>query len=302
MASRSFHFSSIKPSGKPDQPQSTHTPSDGLYSAVEIDPKKKTVTTAVGNLPISPLMDPSFHEARQRFQKPKPKPAKSKYPTTKFQRKLARNPYGPSAYVLSRQRLFQELQAPNSPFSKQNRKLLRMSDHGSGGLTAIINDAKWRTDMDDVLLRLMRRRAIEGLAHFARMSEGGEREYVIRLEKWSEAEIWNHRGCLLWLGPEGGQGKGGPPRLSTTHVGEEGKWGTLAVHNLPVILGSENVERFRRESKLLREGSLFLLGRLGSIQLQMLLWKLQGYMLWDEKSVGHDEPSEETPETKRARI
>lgn len=59
--------------------------------------------------------------------------------------------------------------------------------------------------------------------------------------------------------------------------------GKLAVHDLRVILGEEHVGRLREESGLLREGSLFLLGRQATIQLQMLLWKLQGYMAWERQ-------------------
>lgn len=48
--------------------------------------------TAVGTLPISPLMDPAFHEARQKFMQQKEPYTQAK--STKFQRLLARNPYG----------------------------------------------------------------------------------------------------------------------------------------------------------------------------------------------------------------
>ncbi|KAL2132236.1 hypothetical protein VTI74DRAFT_4059 [Chaetomium olivicolor] len=371
-ATCTFHSSSsIRSGDNPDQPdhsQNGPASSDDGYSAVRIDFENRTVPTVVGDLPISPLMDPSFHEARQRFRKPKPKPSQTGYKPTKFQRKLSRNPYalalaapvrrcpisatslpsfflqrfrlvehpetgdpyfvpqdlhskvpdardrdegasdhpqdtggrptagghhqtGPSAYVLSRQQLLQELQTPTSVYFRQHRKLLRMSDHGNARITGVLNAARWRVDMDGVVLELMRRRVVEGLVHLARKSEEDEREYVIRLEKWRHAENYNHRGCLLWLGQEETpeqdqkvQRQGPPqqhvPRLSKMRMGPERTWGTLAVHNLGMILGRENVSRLREESKLFSEGSLFLLGRRASIQLQLLLWKLQGYMLW----------------------
>lgn len=59
----------------------------------EVDLVTKTVNTVVGPLPLSPLMDPSFHEARQRFTKPKD-PESSTSEKTKFRRLLERNPYG----------------------------------------------------------------------------------------------------------------------------------------------------------------------------------------------------------------
>lgn len=60
--------------------------------APEIDIAAKTVQTAVGPLPLSPIMDPSFHEARQRWRTPKPKPAAQG--RQRWQRILARNPFG----------------------------------------------------------------------------------------------------------------------------------------------------------------------------------------------------------------
>ncbi|KAK0674184.1 hypothetical protein QBC41DRAFT_72551 [Cercophora samala] len=59
--------------------------------SLNIDPENKTVTTAVGKLPLSPLMDQSFHKARNKSMEPKPRVAA--HPKDKFRRKLERNPY-----------------------------------------------------------------------------------------------------------------------------------------------------------------------------------------------------------------
>jgi hypothetical protein len=83
---RDFHTSSINNN---DQ---TEPFSKEAYSNIQIDPENKTVNTAAGELPVSPLMDPSFHEARQKSTKAKPR--RTEYKPTKFQRHLARNPYG----------------------------------------------------------------------------------------------------------------------------------------------------------------------------------------------------------------
>jgi hypothetical protein len=56
----------------------------------------------------------------------------------------------------------------------------------------------------------------------------------------------------------------------------------LAVHNLRELLGEEHVRKLREGSELLRDGSLFLLGRQATVNLQMLLWKLQGYLVWEQ--------------------
>ena len=61
-----------------------------------VDEQRKTVETAVGSLPLSPLMDPSFHAAKQRYKQPK-KPPSPPHLKLKWQQHLARNPYGEQA-------------------------------------------------------------------------------------------------------------------------------------------------------------------------------------------------------------
>ncbi|GAB1314832.1 hypothetical protein MFIFM68171_05042 [Madurella fahalii] len=295
-------------------------------------------------------MDPSFHEARERFTKPKP--AHSPFKSTKFQRQLARNPYaralatpprrcpiscstlpnyfferfalvahpdthqpwfvpqdleskapgtpsataeppqgiktGPSAYVLSRQLLFQELQRGDSPYHDAYKRLFRMSDHGQSRLSSVLNRTSWRSDMDAVLLELMRRRVVESLLHFATTSEKENRKkYLVKCETWDSVKELKHRGCLLFLGrqegaPPDSEPESPPPRLSMMTIEGVKFGGKLAVHNLMVLLGEAHTARLKRESQLLSDGSLFLLGRQATVKLQMLLWKLQGYMAWGE--------------------
>lgn len=62
---------------------------------LQVDPSDKTVKTAIGKLPVSPLMDPAFLEARRRYKMPKrvDSPTAKK---SKVRRALDRNPYGKS--------------------------------------------------------------------------------------------------------------------------------------------------------------------------------------------------------------
>lgn len=211
--------------------------------------------------------------------------AGEKAATLKSKTQKANNKMGPSAYVLSRQGLFQDFQRSGSAYFKAQMRLLRMSDHGQSRLGSVLNNATWRSDMDSVLLELMRRRIVEGLCHFAKMVENQGREYIVKCERWTDAPNFKHRGCLLYLGlPEGSSLEPGleyiPPRLSSMNVGKVRFGSKLAVHNLRELLGEEHVGRLRQESELLRDGSLFLLGRQATVNLQMLLWKLQGYLTW----------------------
>jgi len=377
------------------------------YSAIPIDTEKKTVRTPIGELPLSPMMDPSFHEAKQRFKKPKPRI--SPYKPTKFQRHLVRNPYGtsthpvsvcflatsltfssaqalatpiricpitstrlpkfflqrfnlvshpetnqpyfvpqdldskapqnvphkdlvtnqssdedegevspalhggenvshctrtgPSAYVLASQKLMQELERESSPYNGAYKKLLRMSSTGQVNLTKVLNTSIWRPDMHGVVLELMRRRIVEGLVYFAGMVETQGRKYITKLGSWDEVGQHKHRGCVLFLGLPNDRGASSgaefvPPRLSTMDFPESRFGKKLAVHNLQVLLGSEHLDRLRSQSALLRGGSLFLLGRQATVKLQMLLWKLQGYMVWNMDELSgqprNGEPKKET--------
>lgn len=65
----------------------------GFDDWTEVDPKTKTIETAVGSLPISPLLDPTWREARQR-KKEKLLPNRSKF--NRFQRRVEESPYGQS--------------------------------------------------------------------------------------------------------------------------------------------------------------------------------------------------------------
>ena len=201
---------------------------------------------------------------------------------------------GPSGYILSRQRLLQDLQRPNSVYFKSYKNLLRMSDHGHTNLGSVLNNTTWRSDMDLAVLEMMRRRAAEGLAYFAKMVETESRDYIVKCERWDDVKPLKHKGCLLYLGsPEGTSPVPGldpvPPRLSTMDAGHQ-----LVVHNLRDLLGEEHVSRLRQGSELFREGSLFLLVKLATVNLQLLLWKLQGYMESEgSKDTGEAKPSPE---------
>ncbi|KAH0493503.1 hypothetical protein TgHK011_000168 [Trichoderma gracile] len=55
---------------------------------LKIDAEAKTISTAVGNLPISPIFDPAWMQARRKVAKAAPGP-----PLGRFRRKLANNPF-----------------------------------------------------------------------------------------------------------------------------------------------------------------------------------------------------------------
>lgn len=69
---------------------------DTYATPLSVDAEKKTITTSEGELPISPLFDPSWIQARRRKTKEAPSP------TGRFRKKLQNNPYGTRPIILSR--------------------------------------------------------------------------------------------------------------------------------------------------------------------------------------------------------
>lgn len=195
---------------------------------------------------------------------------------------------GASSYVLSRQTLLREFNNPASEYVRLEKRLFRMSDHGLARLSSALNSAVWRSDMDSVLLELMRRRVVEGLCHFAGMVGGEGRKYVARLGRVEEVAGLKHKGCLLYVGPVvvGEEAQEGeqyvPPRLSTMDIEGDRFTNVIVVHNLPEILGAEHLARLKEGCEMMRGGGWFHLGRLATVQLQLMIWRLQGYMAWDQ--------------------
>lgn len=68
------------------------SPSEDGAQLQDIDLSSRTINTPAGRLPISPLMDEGFLAARRRWKAPKATP--DAHGKTKWQRLLARNPYG----------------------------------------------------------------------------------------------------------------------------------------------------------------------------------------------------------------
>lgn len=63
----------------------------GFGNWSELNPGEKTIETAVGSLPISPLLDPSWRQARQRKKTKRPADNKGQ---NRFRRRMEENPYG----------------------------------------------------------------------------------------------------------------------------------------------------------------------------------------------------------------
>ncbi|PSR87098.1 hypothetical protein BD289DRAFT_243718 [Coniella lustricola] len=92
-SSRSHSTKAPKTTGKSSEPAAGPAhPLDnlGYDDWAEIDPKTKTIKTAAGALPISPLLNPDWRKARGRHRG-KPPPNKEQY--HRFQRQMENNPF-----------------------------------------------------------------------------------------------------------------------------------------------------------------------------------------------------------------
>ncbi|KAK0619295.1 hypothetical protein B0T14DRAFT_431572 [Immersiella caudata] len=192
--------------------------------------------------------------------------------------KTCRESAGPSAYVLSSHGLLDSMQNKRSPYAGKQRGLMHQTIFASGApIGQYLNKALWRHDMGPFLLEIMRRRVVEQLLYFADKVEKANRRYLIKCDSWDEVKQYNHRGCMLYFEGPVGTDTAVIPQLSAMSI-EKRYNGTLAVHNMQQLLTEEHIQRLRAESTVLRDGSLFLLGRRPTIDLQLLLWKLQGYV------------------------
>ncbi|RYP72976.1 hypothetical protein DL770_007856 [Monosporascus sp. CRB-9-2] len=345
-----------------------------------VDPVNKKIETAVGDLPLSPVMDPSFWEARQRYQTPKAKPGKAQnsverqFRANPFAKALATplrqcsithqrlpkfflqdfnliqhpetgapwwvprslmrheshvaehpdkeeiseaiqkeeaaisaeedvmmttpeneeegkasvvadtdtgkggRPYGPSAHALARKDLFAAFKTEGSGFMNSHKRLFG----GSSSRYRILGGrAVWREDMDTYILDLMRREVVDHLLYLSQLSTEQARYYIVRCYGWDDVQH-KHKGALLWFQNETeGETPPGPFATFDTHTRNlhgENNPVTVAVHNMPMLLGDEQAARLKTEARVFGEGSIFMLAGRRTTGLQANLWRLQGYL------------------------
>ncbi|KLU91460.1 hypothetical protein MAPG_09980 [Magnaporthiopsis poae ATCC 64411] len=147
--------------------------------------------------------------------------------------------------------------------------------------------AVWRADMDELVCGLMRARVLKSLQYLATFCEDPfePRDYIVRCkaERLEEEDWGKHefRGCVLWLGGSvGDPASNQPPPKEFEVVTASGvrRNTALPVHDLNRLLGPEAVQTLRTESEVFKQGVFFMLARPRTKQLQMWLWKLQGYL------------------------
>ncbi|KAF7877674.1 hypothetical protein EAF04_001345 [Stromatinia cepivora] len=299
-------------------------------------------------LPLSPLMDPSFHEARNRHSAPKPQPSKEE--RTPFQEQLAKNPYalalatpvrqcsatqlslpsfflqdftlmahpttsdpwhvprslsshssslksssekesslhnpslGSTTYVAMRQPLFQSFFKKGSGYTGIYKKF-GIVNAKSVARKHVALHSVWRSDMDTFLLELMRRRTVELLEYLCRR----DNRYIHKCDSWGRVEYSEQVGCVLWMGQKivSGEEQPGqeqeyqqeipPGEFETKRIGPGGRK-VVPVFNLRTMMGKHWIRKMREGNRIFGNQILVVKHKNATKEMQMRLWKLQGYV------------------------
>ncbi|KAG8526863.1 uncharacterized protein KY384_008292 [Bacidia gigantensis] len=152
----------------------------------------------------------------------------------------------------------------------------------------VIQPAKtvWREDMADFCLRLMRREIVESIEKLAARTS---RIYFVPCLDWVDVSKKPNVAAVLWLGNSRAKGvdgeeleatggeRGGqhpPPYAMATYKGKY-----VPIYNLEVLLGSDLVEKLKRTlPNVMSESLAVVKGKNLTVNLQMQLWKLTGYV------------------------
>ncbi|KAI2777967.1 hypothetical protein F4815DRAFT_447769 [Daldinia loculata] len=338
----------------------------------KVRPETKTVKTAVGELPLSPIMDPTYWEAVKRHQVPKAKPGK---PQNSVERQLRANPFakalatklrmcsltrtrlpssllqdftflahpetgdpwfvpcslipdespagdeadvqgiaeamseveleqaerdkdvasattastnnsqlqGPTVYCLARQDLISSIAVKGTGFEHGARRMAGASPR----YRSLTNKVVWRQDMDSCILDMMRQGIVDDIMYLSRLCAEYWRHYIVKCYGWDDVQ-YKHNGAILWFGEpdedvKAGQTHSQPGPFATFGVQKidiQGETYTtsVAVHNMHMLLGSKQANRIKKEAASLKDGSIFMLAGRRTTNLQLKLWKLQGYL------------------------
>jgi hypothetical protein len=136
----------------------------------------------------------------------------------------------------------------------------------------------FRPDMGDVLLKMLRRLAVDTL--ITRTDREGKQpdRFIAPVKSWEEAKKHVGRGSILYIPNEDMQDANSYATLDVEGVSYGSK---VAVHDLRYLLGEEELERLRSESGAFNDHDILILTDHRSLSmrsLHMLLWRLQGYL------------------------
>lgn len=199
---------------------------------------------------------------------------------------------GPGAYVLARQRLLAEFEGKG--FLNQGHLVPR--NQGSSHRSP--RNSNIRPDISTFVLELLRRRLVEELEYLV-----SRRAYVGRCTSWEDAKKPSRQvGAILWASPviegekltdvDGKSQTAGPPEFAIVDIGTVKKR-KVPVHNLDMLLGQEHLQALREFSSIFKGEVLTIRHKKLTIDVQLQLWRLQGYMA-EHKPLSEEDQSQET--------
>ncbi|KAI0967492.1 hypothetical protein F4678DRAFT_475196 [Xylaria arbuscula] len=189
-------------------------------------------------------------------------------------------PYGPSAYLLARQDLISALSSTKP--SGYERHSTRLFGGSSSRYASLSRKAIWRQDMDSLVLDRMRGKIVKDLLYLSRLCTQDSRHYIVKCYGWDDVQ-YKHQGAVLWLGvpsesDEAKESEVQPGPFATYDISKGGPTTTVAVHNMPMLLGNTATAEIREKSAIFGDGFLFMLAGRRTTDLQSELWRLQGYL------------------------
>jgi hypothetical protein len=196
-------------------------------------------------------------------------------------RPLSTRHIGPCSYVLSREPVVAQFSRRESLGQQLNTVFGgRLREQKS--LLKVVRNARVRPDIDAFMLELLRRRVVEGLEYLVQLGS-----YVRPCCGWEDATMPSRQpGAILWVGPVLGQGPGDannesqtgvPPEFATVDIRNINKQ-KIPVYNLEVLLGRDHLQALREKSSIFERELLIIKHKRRAVDIQLLLWKLQGYV------------------------
>ncbi|KAE9379792.1 hypothetical protein N431DRAFT_434673 [Stipitochalara longipes BDJ] len=209
---------------------------------------------------------------------------------------------GHTVYTLAYQHALRAMQDPKGYKRKQSKQMRYSAKRGgitiakdgpparfipdrygqSKSASRFLSTARWRTDMHEFVLELMRRRTVEGLIRVTNLKRG----YVVGCSGWEDALAKPQVGTFIWTGGIGEleEGVDIPPEFATLDVPigpqEKGRTKKVPVHNLRRLLGKEKLAELRAKlpSGVFEREVVILRHKQSVLDVEMRLWKLQGYL------------------------
>ncbi|KAI0119928.1 hypothetical protein GGR51DRAFT_495589 [Nemania sp. FL0031] len=196
-------------------------------------------------------------------------------------------PYGPSAYVLARQDLISAFTKKGTGYENQTKRLFGPT---SSSYTKFGGNAVWREDMDSLILHQMRQGIVDDLCYLSRLCIEDNRHYIVKCFGWDDVQ-YKHQGAVLWFGDTAQPNEAtqsGPGPFSIYDISNNNISTSVAVHNMPMLLGPQATAEVRQKAAIMANASLFMLAGRRTTNLQVKLWRLQGYMA-DYKKENEDD-------------